>query len=311
MESSAIVFVHKGNPCYLKYALNNAKKSNPNSDIILIGDESNKNTIARLGGRHYRIADYFFAAKEFEKIYIYQSTNSYDFELFCFQRWFIIKDFVESNDIKHFIACDSDVLIYDDLSNYFNYSEWKSDYLNVIDRWGPQCVYFTKESVVNFCNYIKNEYTNREKLKRMKQNWQNNLQNNLPGGISDMTVFSNYGIDFPEKFKNLYGVTKCKENGCLFYDAANYELFNKVLFKHKIVRHMTIAKIQFSNHIPFVLGNDGMCYKCPIIHFQGPYKGLMCKYSYESFFVKLYDVLKFYFIALVRKLKKMCLHNCN
>lgn len=39
----SIVFIHKGASFYLKLAIKQAIKSNPNMDIILLGDETNSN----------------------------------------------------------------------------------------------------------------------------------------------------------------------------------------------------------------------------------------------------------------------------
>ena len=302
MEKPAIIFTHKGNPRYLKHALNNARKSNPNSRVILLGDDTNKKINKN---EHFYIKDYFFSAKDFEKKYIYQSSNKYEFELFCFQRWFVLKDFVTVNDIEHFIACDSDVLIYEDLSQYFDYSQWKKDYLNVVDRNGPQCVYFTKESITNFCDYILKQYTDSNCLDRLAKRWEQFVSNKLPGGNCDMTMFTFYQEDFPNKLLNLYGITHMQNNNMFFYDASNYESDNIKVFIHKKERDLFIAKMIFKRKTPYILCMDGNKYKSPVIHFQGPYKRLMCEYSYSAFYEKFFDLIKYSVNNFRRKLSNL------
>ncbi len=40
------------------------------------------------------------------------SSNPYDYELICFQRWFYIRDFIEKQEMEYFLCMDSDVLLY-------------------------------------------------------------------------------------------------------------------------------------------------------------------------------------------------------
>lgn len=302
MESPAIIFTHKGKPAYLSYALYNAQISNPNSRIILLGDETNKG-LPCCRYQHAFISDYFSYAQEFQKTYIYQSSNSYDYELFCFQRWFIIKEFVEKNGIEHFIACDSDVLIYEDLSNYYDHSKWQGDFLNVVDNNGPQCVYFTKESIGNFCDYITKQYTDTDCIERLNKRWQKFVDNKIPGGNCDMTMFTNYQEDFPEKFFNIYGFDNIKKNNMFFYDTSNYKSHNKEFFLHKIDRGLPIAKMKFKNGVPYIMGIDGNLYKSPAIHFQGPYKALMKKNSYAGKSAAFFAA--WFFNKLMRKIRKL------
>ena len=103
MESYPIIVLHKGSSDYLKICLAQAKFSNPNSRIILLGDETNETLAKQVGAEHYLICNYFSKALEFEKIYKHYSTNSYNFELFCFQRWFVVDEFINSEGLDKFL----------------------------------------------------------------------------------------------------------------------------------------------------------------------------------------------------------------
>src|SRR5262249_30828755 len=61
-----IVFVHRSDSEHLRYALAQAKTSNPNSAIYLLGDASNNRYDF---AEHRDLRDYFAGADEFAKIY--------------------------------------------------------------------------------------------------------------------------------------------------------------------------------------------------------------------------------------------------
>ena len=52
----ALIFTHKGSSAYLWYCLEQAKKTNPEARIILLGDEANKPYDSSI--EHYLISDY-------------------------------------------------------------------------------------------------------------------------------------------------------------------------------------------------------------------------------------------------------------
>ncbi len=158
----ALIFTHKGSSDYLWYCLEQAKKTNPEARIILLGDEANKPYDSSF--EHYLISDYFEGATDFEKVYRHQSSNPYWYELICFQRWFIIRDFVQKNNIEQCYGCDTDIMIYDDLSKYIPEGNFK---LTIANKNGPQCSYFTNKSINDFCNYILKQYTDPLGLQRL------------------------------------------------------------------------------------------------------------------------------------------------
>ncbi|MBP2660315.1 MAG: hypothetical protein H6Q69_3347, partial [Firmicutes bacterium] len=71
--SIPIVFMHYGDSEYLQYSLLQAKKSNKDSDIILIGDDSN-NKYSFV--KHANIND-SQSGQDFAKIYQHMSFNDY------------------------------------------------------------------------------------------------------------------------------------------------------------------------------------------------------------------------------------------
>lgn len=117
-----IIITHKGNPSYLKFVLSQLQETNPNANIILMGDKSNqkhsKINLFNLSSKkikHVLLDDYFEYAKKFQQVYVHNNFTDINYELFCYQRWFCVYEYMIKNNLEDAFAIDSDVLIYEDL----------------------------------------------------------------------------------------------------------------------------------------------------------------------------------------------------
>ena len=104
-----IVFLHYGRSAYLPFTLGRAKMMNVNSPVVLIGDDDNKNYLPFV--EHVQMNSYACQAAELQKIYRHHSPNGHVYEMFCFMRWFILRDFMKCHGLTEIIHLDSDVLI--------------------------------------------------------------------------------------------------------------------------------------------------------------------------------------------------------
>jgi hypothetical protein len=200
-----IFFVHSGNPYYLKYTLKQACFFNPRSKVYLLGDGSNnKYPLVH----HAFMRDYFEGATAFEKVYKQMSTNPYWFELICFQRWFIVRDFCIKNIINELVYLDSDALLYCDASEVF--SKFRNFKFTVLDKIGPPYCHFLTGDLIEFCDYIMKMYTDGFLSKRIERIWVEYQKLNLPGGICDMTAFQQFEADFPG---SAFELSTIDENG--------------------------------------------------------------------------------------------------
>lgn len=118
-----IIFIHRTDDAYLYYILRQAKLSNPNSDVILLGSKSNAKYISN-DTKHFMIDDYSEGASNFAKSYKHLSSNEYHYNLFCFQRWFVLRDFMRKHKIPECWVFDSDVMLYTNINKqeYRNFS---------------------------------------------------------------------------------------------------------------------------------------------------------------------------------------------
>lgn len=110
--SLPIVFIHKGYSDYMEYSLRQAKYSNPDSELILLGDEANDRFDFIT---HVNMKNYSSSANDFAKFYKHYSTNPYHYELFCIQRWFILNEYMNEKNIDKCFVCDTDVMIYSNI----------------------------------------------------------------------------------------------------------------------------------------------------------------------------------------------------
>ena len=165
MSVFPIIFLHRGNSDYLAISLEQAKYTNPNSRIILLGDNLNSSIGTRVGVEHFLIDNYFNGANDFSKIYEHHSTNNYNYELFCFQRWFIISEFVKSQNIDSFIHIDSDVLLFSNLTENSVFNSFASKYDFMHAGHSPHTCFFNSiNSLDLLCNFITSLFRDKSFL---------------------------------------------------------------------------------------------------------------------------------------------------
>ncbi len=284
-----IIFVHRGNPYYLYSVLKQAKKTNPKSDIILLGDETNKSFSFV---KHYDISDYFDSATQFAKVYQHHSPNPYGYELFCFQRWFVIKDFI-AKQLKgkgHFFYCDTDTLLFNDLSAEFKrYDKYEMS----ICRTGTPCFSFFNDGVINkFTDFIYEMYATSEGQQKISAYVDELKAKHRRYGISDMTAFSAYGHSY---LPHILRVDIPKDNMCFCHNIQD-EVDGYLMAGQYM---QTILK----NKIPYGLYLEtNKWVKFLGIHFQGSAKKIM--YKYLPLPDKMGFLYKYYYQRLANKLKK-------
>jgi len=163
-----IVLIHKGMFNYLLTSLQQAHFSNPNSRIILLGDESNKKTFNFV--EHYNISDYFKTAEEFVKIYKNLSFNNKSFELFCIQRWFILNDFLHKHNIEKCLHIDSDILLYSDFSKEDEYVSKIQPYDMTLSGCSPHCMFINNtEAISKFCEFVTDKYKDENLIQEISE----------------------------------------------------------------------------------------------------------------------------------------------
>lgn len=195
--SLPIITIHRGYASYLIKVLLQAKAMNPQSKIILLGDASNK-SISFI--QYENLANYFQEANLFAQLYSNKhiNFNSYAYELFCFQRWFILKEFMQKNNLSFCFHMDSDVLIYTNLSQ--EVEKFQPYELTLSLKGSAHNAFMSYQGLQKFCQHLFDFYTEpkqfeilqsirQEQLQRMREQ---SLPESKVGGICDMTLFKQY-----------------------------------------------------------------------------------------------------------------------
>lgn len=170
-----IVFVHHGRTFeWIQAVLDQARKFN--GEVYLIGDQPE---------RTHDVKDYRGDFDRFYSHFSNYSTNPDWFESRAFSRWFILNEFMQKNDIPVAFHLDTDVMIFVDVTE--DYERWKQwDFTLVVGNCGAT-VFFTKERVRSFCDYVMRAY---EEKNQAYQDWKRIYESmqiqGLAGGVSDM-----------------------------------------------------------------------------------------------------------------------------
>ena len=206
MTDIPIILVHRDNHYYLRPVLEQAHAFNKNTTIHLIGNENN-NVFDFV--EHHLYSDYFSTAFEFEKIYRHMSPNSWAYETFCFQRWFIINEFVKKHNIETFLCMDSDFLFFCNVSETF--AQYLDYDFTICGHYFPCATLFNQKNLDKFCNFITQMYTDPVYIDRL---WDKYVKMKKEGGTegnSDMTAFSYYQEYVSKNVKELSEINENNE----------------------------------------------------------------------------------------------------
>lgn len=256
----SIIFIHLGNSDYLQSSLNLVHETNPDVNIILIGDESNDHFDFV---KHYNVADYFNSAKELSSVYQHFSCNPVNFEIFCIQRWFILLDFIKSNNIEIFFYADSDVLIFSNLSDewlkFVNFSFTLSE-----GSCGHNSFWNSSDSLKKFCDFIMDVYCGKDKVnyKEIVKFGKDYMLRCNAGGVCDMTFFKFYKKKYPE----IVGETAIVIDGSTYDDNFSSNSQGGVQYKTTI---FGAKRIHWRSGMPYVKDIQGRFIKFNTLHLQG------------------------------------------
>lgn len=266
-----IIIVHKGDSFYLKLVLEQIRLFNPQNRIFLISDAS---TDKYDFVEHYNMDDYSEGADAFKKLYIHLSSNPYDYELLCFQRWFFVRDFVQFHKLDYFVCLDSDILLYCDVNKAYELY-LKYDF-TICDGGSPHCSLFNKDSIKSVCSYMTDLYTNESNLNRLKKFYQRFLDEKMLGGVCDMTAFSWFQTDVP---CNVINISKPVNGYCFDNHIGVLDGFEADGNKKKIF---------WIDNLPYGRSkSDNSLIRFYCLHFQGRAKYSIYKYLLDDNKVRL------------------------
>lgn len=193
-----VVFIHRSNSYYLKDCLWQAKQYNKR--VVLIGDDTN-NVYNNLGIEHYNMCRYFKGASNFRNVYHHIHARPFEKQIFNFQRWFILQEFMGAHNITKVMYLDSDVMLYCNISKEAKYFE-NHDIALVIPRGHAHCgsnSFWTLDALKSFTRFLMQFYSNQDNLIPFLE-WFHNTSKPPTHGVGDMKLLKEYAY-WLEKYK--------------------------------------------------------------------------------------------------------------
>lgn len=275
-EALPIIFDYIGPSFYLRYALENAKKFNPNSRIILLGEDvSNIPDFVE----YYPISEYNKSALKFRKVYKHMSNNTESVERFCFERWFVINEFVKKHKIKKFLTCDSDVLLFENITNDF-YKNYACCDVTLANKTSGGFMFVgNPKALDNYCKLTYKLFSDPKEKRIFEKFWAGYKKTGKDGGINDMMAWAEY---YKRNSKKVGEITDIFDNAT--YDAG-------FLTRQNVEMDGKIKKVIFENNLPYCIEkNTSKKIRMKCLHFQGPTKFYMKYFSKGKF--NLIDKIK-------------------
>lgn len=280
MDEMPIIIFHLGNQPYLKLCLQQALKYNKN--IININERDDM--FPELNVKCVSYNKYNKNAEKFKPLYKNYSSNSPQLELICIIRWMYVYEYMFKHKIDKAFICDSDVLIYDNISHIYNKYLSNYDYMlcsspskNIT---GGQSIW-TIHKLENFIRFIVQFYKTQI----------NNIENfykkyNEPGGICDMTLlyyFSNNATEFVGLRLNNYPYFK-NDLTQIFNNELTFDLHMRTSGNHIYPEDYEMNGQ--NKNIKFI-DNKPHCYckrldkniRFVLLHFQGNNKQIMPNFA--------------------------------
>ena len=184
--SPPIIFLQQGAPTALSHlncALLQARWWNPQRESFVIGDEECRAALVVPGVEFVPIEDFRSSAGELRKVYVHLSANSPGFELFCLERWFVLRDFLQQRHLESVWHFDSDVMVYEDLSS----EEARIDGVDfTFTKISGHNAYFRINALDQFCSFILKCYRAEPQTQWLQASQAARLAAGNPDTISDM-----------------------------------------------------------------------------------------------------------------------------
>jgi len=188
-----IIIFHLGNQPYVRLCLQKALKYNNN--IIIINEKDNMYPDLNVTCVSYN--KYCNNIKKFENLYKHFSTNPQQLEFICILRWMCVYEYMKSNNIERAFICDSDVLIYDNITNINDIYLKDCDFMLCSspskNLTGGQSIW-NLNKLLEFVVFIFKFY--KTQMTKMEEWYKSSKE---PGGICDMTLlyyFSHNATEF-------------------------------------------------------------------------------------------------------------------
>ena len=183
-KALCIIYFHEGFSPYLPFALRQARISNPDARVILLGDGQNR--IHGIEYEHHLLSDYEGRHREFLDCYRHFHLGHLGDERRCIERWIYLSEFVQKNNIHEFIFLDSDALLFSDMESLIE--KWRGHDAAGTPYFFGFCYFERKGLVADYAEWILQQYKSQATM----ESWKNLVEKSKSQGnavnITDMTL---------------------------------------------------------------------------------------------------------------------------
>lgn len=212
-----IVMVHGGrarpseSEDYLVTTLKQAHQWNER--VVLLGGPRVKEyaTTAQVGYYDY-FTDYYTGVQDFiDNYYTQLSVYTRLYDIAVMERYFVLRDFMLTNDIEMVCNLDSDVMVYCDLSEEARKfpSDMYGAYCIPLEQFkyrmsaSAHTAFFSKVGIVKLCDFITSSYKDPERFVTLQEKWDWHVREKKGGGVCDMTHLYLFSQEHPTRVYNL------------------------------------------------------------------------------------------------------------
>lgn len=301
-KSIPICFIHSGFSQHLLLAIRQAKHHNPDSELFLLGDKENQHLDKFC--THVLAKDNSTKIDAFSKVYRHFSTNSFHFEFICFKRWFQLLEFMQQENLDWVCTMDSDFMLYSPAEEYYKTrvaTEFEAGFCIPIQdynllRWtaSGHIAFVSRSFLISFCDFVIETYTYQ--LAFLEGKIKYHRENNIAGGICDMTLLYLYYRNNPERIANLL----IPFDGYVFDHNFNSA---ENLYQSEFEKKGAYKWIILENGKPYGFTTDGNKVFFHGLHFQGDAKKEMISYYFDRVEVMKHK-MKAFQKKIVNKVKR-------
>ncbi len=209
---------------------------------------------------------------QFSRQYHHLSTNSPAFELICFRRYFLLGNWLEKNNVERFVLIDSDTLLFPGIDIHLNKICSGKNFAGsrvqgeseVAKMLSPHISYWTRTALQDFLGYLRNAYTDDKILKELKNIEQHFKSQNIPGGVTDMSLLYLWSTNIGETTS-----TNAVYNGA----AIDHNItVSDNECKNQYQTQFGFKKLTFEGGKVYATTTDGIYINMLALHFQGKAK---------------------------------------
>ena len=177
-----VVTIHRGHSVCLPSVLRQIQR---NGDTAHLLGNSHSQSICPGLVVYHPISSFWSGAAAFAPTYEHHGANDYDYELFCLQRWLVLREFAAKTGIKRFLHIDSDVMLY---ANMGRENERFSSFAFTLSKGHcGHCSFMSSDAIMALAETIIRLFRDKG------EEWKWMMAQNV-GPLSDMTLLEYFRL---------------------------------------------------------------------------------------------------------------------